>query len=430
MSYPFRDKFLPWPRTPLFTLAKPDGDMKPFWEAHARDFAYVQPNTNFAESASGDLPIPSTLVNPDTGVRITTPEEWPALRKLHLRNITRIFYGELPPKPQSREVELLKEKEVFDGTALQRILKLTLCNDGKRHEVTVLCYIPKAAQPVPAIVAMNFPGNHGCTDDPDVPLSPWRDQQKPRGEGKNRWNFRLLTDAGFAVITCARYDFYPDDVFGRKESVFRLFHDESELTPRDRQYTSISAWAYGYSILRELAASFPEINAKDIWAHGHSRLGKTALWTIANDPEWAGAISNCSGCAGAKISRRNYGETLEVIDHFFPWWVTHEALPYAQNPAILPFDQHTLIALAAPRPVLVTSAHEDQWADPMGQFLAVKGAQETYELLGGKPLPSQEYPALEEVLMSPSLGYYERHGIHDVTDQDWTNVINFIRQTR
>ncbi|GEM_PF-1934745 len=423
-----QEPFLPWEKTVLSTLIKEDENLDAYWKQWSKDWEYIWPNANYDESKAGNLPLPSILVNPETGKAITSPEEWPALRQIHLKNITKIFYGELPPLPEAQEFKTIWSKDVFEGTATERLISLTLHNKGKSHTATILAFIPKADHPVPAIVAMNFPGNHGCLDDKDVPLSTWRDQQTNRGSGKSRWDFRLLTDAGFAVFTCARYDFYPDDILGRKESVFRLFYDEKELTPQSRNLTAISAWAYGYSRIREMAAEFPEIDAKRIWAHGHSRLGKTALWTIANDPEWAGAISNCSGCEGAALSRRRYGELLEGVDHLLSWWTTPACKPYAENPALLPFDAHTIIAMAAPRPILVTSAKEDQWADPMGQFLAVKAAQEIYQFLGRPTLPSQDYPKLQELLMCPSLGYYERYGIHDVTDQDWTYTLRFIEQ--
>ena len=429
MTSPFEEApFLPWKKIDLTALIKTDENLAGYKEQWSRDWAYVSTHTNYDETRAGSLPLPSILANPETGRAIASRDEWPVLRQIHLRNIARILFGEVPPPPETQEVRPLWSKEVFEGTATERLISLTLRNGGKSHTATILAFIPKSDHPVPAIVAMNFPGNHGCLMDADIPLSTWRDQDAPRASGASRWDFRLLTDAGFAVFTCARYDFYPDDVLGRKESVFRLFHDDSELTPQSRSLTAISAWAYGYSRLREVAAGLPEIDAGRIWAHGHSRLGKTALWTIANDPEWAGAVSNCSGCGGAALSRRRYGELLEGLDHFLSWWTTAACKKYAEHPETLPFDAHTLIALAAPRPVLVTSAKEDRWADPTGQFLAVKAAQEIYRFLGRPVLPSQDYPKLQELLMCPSLGYYERYGLHDVTDQDWTYAIRFMAQ--
>ena len=428
---PFSTPFLPWPKKQHYEEIPEDGNLERYQAALSQDLDYIFSHTNYEESLAGNLPLPDLLKDPETGIAITEPSQWPALRQKHLANLERILYGALPPLPQSQQVEVLQEKEVFQGTAILRILRLTLENQGKTHQATLLCHIPRRSYPVPALVAMNFMGNHACTRDPDVPVSSWPQlAANPRGAQANRWDFRLLCDAGFAVVTCAYYDFYPDHVLGRPQSVYQLFHAPQELTPKNREFTAISAWAYGYSRLREAAAALPEIDPAQLWAHGHSRLGKTALWTIAHDDQWAGAISNCSGCGGAALSRRNYGEALECIDHVLSWWTTGNCRPYAEPPEPLPFDQHTLLAMAAPRPVLVTSAKEDQWADPMGQFLAVREAQKAYRFLGNPGLPSSEYPALGELLMSPCQGYYERYGIHDVTNEDWQNTIRFIRQSR
>ena len=427
---PFNGEFLPWPKVNHYEKIHGESDLATYKESMWRDQSYLCAHPNYDEALAGDLPLPSPLVDPSTGVAVRDASQWGALREKHLKNFQRILFGELPAVVPMK-TEVLWEKEVFGGTCTRRVVRLTLENTGKTHQAVVLCHIPKREVPVPAIVAMNFKGNHACVEDPEVPMSPWEDMQaNGRGCQQNRWDFRLLSDAGVAVFTCCYYDFYPDHIMGRKDSVYRLFHPEEELTPQARQYTAISAWAYGYSRMRELAATCPQVDPSRIWAHGHSRLGKTALWTAINDPLWAGAVSNCSGCAGAAPSRRRYGESLEILDHVFSWWTTEECTKYAPHPETLPFDQNVFLSLIAPRPVLVTSAKEDQWADPKGQFLCVKSAQEVYELLGKPGLPSQEYPALGQLLCSPWQGYYERYGIHDVTDEDWRNTLAFLFQKR
>ena len=230
------------------------------------------------------------------------------------------------------------------------------------------------------------------------------------------------------MATATRGDLFPDREDGRADSVFRLFHAPDKLTPENRDLTAISAWAYGYSLLFDLVSGDAAIDSNRIWAHGHSRLGKTALWAAANDLRFAGAVSNDSGCCGAAPCRRNIGETPEFITNTFPWWFRRKFDAYVKRTGELPFDQNWLLALVAPRPLLVASATEDLWADPRGEFLTARQVGEVYALFGSDGLgPNAEWPPPETPLFGDGVGYYLRTGKHDVTPVDWKFVIEFIR---
>ena len=198
---------------------------------------------------------------------------------------------------------------------------------------------------------------------------------------------------------------------------------------QDGEWGAIGCWAWGLSRMLDVLEKVPSVDAKRAAVHGHSRLGKASLWAGAQDQRFAFVISNNSGCGGAALNKRIFGETVGVISgHYkgrgFPHWFTARFDTFSEKEDQLPLDAHYLLALAAPRPLYVASASEDSWADTLGEFLGAVHADPVYRVLGQPGLGTKEYPPLSKSV-GKTVGYHIRPGPHDILLEDWKNYADF-----
>lgn len=359
--------------------------------------------------------LPDALTMQD-GRKVTTPEQWYGERRGELLELFDTeMYGKAPRAIQPLVEVLEEDTPALDGLALRTQVKLSFSTN---KFVVVLMYRPKGAEgPVPAFMGINFDGNATICDDPGI-LRPGEQRAKrygiyveqPRGRWASRWPLKEILSRGYALVTFHCYDADPDYDDGFRNGLTPLIYEEGQKYPKDDQWGTISTWAWTMSRVLDYLESEETVDASRVAAIGHSRLGKAALLASVRDQRFAMAISNDSGCGGAALSRRRYGETLKFITGNFPHWFCTNFLKYVDNEDALPFDQHEFLALMAPRPLYVASAEDDSWTDPVGELLAYQEARRVYDFLG---------------LDAGLTGYHLREGEHELTYEDWAHYLDF-----
>jgi hypothetical protein len=391
----------------------------------------AQPKANYDEAKVGDytLPDPLRMENdePVKDARMWREKRRPEILRLFETHV----YGRSPGKPANVSFEKTSEdKNALGGIATRREISIYLTKDHSGPRLDLLLYIPNAAtRPVPAFLGLNFEGNQTVSTDPGISVkkhikNATSSAELPRGNQASRWQVEKLIEHGYALATMYYGDIDPDFDDGFQNGVHPLFYQPGQSRPGPDEWGSIAAWAWGLSRALDYLETDKDINAKKVAVIGHSRLGKTALWAGAQDERFAIVISNDSGCGGAALSRRDFGETTKVINTSFPHWFCANYKKYNDNDSACPVDQHELIALSAPRPVYVASAAEDLWADPKGEFLGAKNAEPVYKLLGKEGLPADSMPEVNHPVMG-TIGYHIRTGKHDVTEYDWEQYLKF-----
>lgn len=387
---------------------------------------------NYDESLVPEYELPDPLIFTDGSP--VEASHWPRRRAEIHRIFEQEVYGSMPPAhPMSAET--FDDETALDGTARRRQVRLRFGGYDDAPCMDLLLYLPHSDAPVPVFLGLNFSGNHAIHPDPAIRLSPvWMrsdedngvvDHQSTdasRGAMSSRWSVDALLTRGYGLATVYCGDLDPDFDDGFDNGVHPLF-DRGARTPHS--WGSIGAWAWGLSRALDYLVTQPDIDHNRVSVMGHSRLGKTALWAGACDERFAMVVSNNSGCGGAALARRRFGETIARINTTFPYWFCQQHHTYNDREDDLPIDQHQLLALAAPRPLYVASAVDDGWADPKGEFLAAAHASPVYELLGHRGLGATQMPDVGVALTQGRVGYHVRSGGHDVTLWDWERWMDF-----
>jgi hypothetical protein len=390
-------------------------------------------HVNYDESKVGTYTLPDVLTLTN-GQPVRDAKTWNEVRRPEL---IRLFeeneYGRAPGRPKDMSFDVFeKAAPALDGKATRRQVTVYFTADKAGPKMDILLYLPPdAKKPVPLLLNISFSANSGAVDDPGIkPGEVWgRDKKRvpaPKG-GFGRINPLPFLANGIGVATIYYGDIDPDFLGGVGLGIRAHYLKPGQTEPAPDEWGAISAWAWGLSRAVDYFETDSGVDAKRIAIFGVSRLGKTVMWAGAHDARIGMVIASCSGEGGAALSRRNYGETIAHLTAptRYPYQFAANYAKYAEHVDQFPVDAHMLVALIAPRPVLLQTGDGDGWSDPKGEFLAAVAAEPVYRLLGKQGLGTDKMPAAGEPIMH-DIGYLMHAGGHGTVPSDWPQYLKFM----
>ncbi|MCX6326917.1 MAG: acetylxylan esterase [Bacteroidia bacterium] len=388
------------------------------------------PNTISDEAMVPPYTVPELLIS-QGGKPIKNVKDWEKIRRPEvLALLEQEQYGKIPGDLKISEIKILdNDDQALGGIAIRKQVMLTFRMNGKELSVELLMYLPKEKKSFPTFLGYNFAGNQTVNRDTTIHFAKaWNGTVKERGSASENWPAEMIIKSGCGVAIMYYWDIAPDKN-DYSTGVYPLFYSEGQTKPTDDEWGALSAWAWGLSRALDYLKNDKNVDGNHVFVIGHSRLGKAALWAGATDQRFAGVISNCSGCCGAALSKRVFGETIGFVNGRFPRWTCGNFKKYSDKEDSLPFDQHMVLSLIAPRPLYVASASEDSWADPKGEYLSACYASSVYALYGYKSGLNPEVVPQPDTPVSGIISHHIRSGKHDILEYDWKQYIQFAQST-
>lgn len=393
---------------------------------------------NYTEAKAGTPVLPDPLVLA-SGQRVMNAQTWLEQRRSELVQLfAQNQFGRAPGPPAELSFDVFeKGASAFDGKAVRRQITIHFARGASARTLDLLLYLPaNATQPVPVLLNVSFTANNLTVDDPGVKQGfvwdPKQNRRVPADASARRFgrlDVLAAIERGLGVATINYGDIDPDAPAAIEHGVRRLYLKEGQQEPAADEWGTISAWAWGISRVIDYFETDRDVDAKRVGIVGVSRLGKTVLWAGASDPRIALVIASCSGEGGAALSRRNYGETVAhlVAPTRYPYQFAANYQQWAGRAAEAPVDAHELVALIAPRPLLLQTGTTDIWSDPKGEYFSALAATPVYRLFGKAGLDVPQMPA-PGVLVGDTLSYYMHEGGHGLIPGDWDVFLDFIQE--
>ncbi len=360
---------------------------------------------NFDESKVPEYILPDIFTL--SGETITNRMDWEQTRREELLDLfRREVYGYAPPRPDNLAFRIVESNEdALGGMATLKIVEISFSLQDKPFSFHLTLFTPNEnSGKSPAFLLLNHRAPEN-TDPSRLTIS-------------NFWPAEYAISRGYAIAAvnvAAEVD--PD----KPESTtgIRAFYKKYYPEPESLTWGTIAAWAWAGLRGMDYLETDPDINSEQVAVIGHSRGGKTSLWAGAQDTRIALTCPNNAGEGGPALSHRLFGEYVSNLNSRFPHWFTDNYNAYSGKELSMPFDQHMVVALVAPRAYHGGDATSDLWADPRGSWLSLTEASKVWEMYGSGEALKDKMPLVNDLLVHGPIAYHMREGGHNLGIFDW-----------
>lgn len=346
-----------------------------------------------------------------SGQKITNIADWEKYRRPEILNLFSMYEFGIRPmeRPDDLHFETVSEvRNYMDYPLTRRVVNI--CFRGYHFPVE-LYLPPEGRQPCPAFVFvenefyMKQTSREEVIDCDHLPIPE-------------------IIRRGYAVVVMPVYYVSPDWPHHSefKKGVFGAIQPDTSLRT-DASWATISGWAWGCSRIMDYLETEIRVDHTKVAVIGHSRCGKTALWAGATDRRFALVVDNSSGCSGAAYTRGKKGEHIRDIN--ISDWFCGNYQKFNDNEEMLPFDQHMLLSLIAPRPLYVKSDALDEWADPEATVKSIRLASAAYELFGVRGAVLPDEIENDTPYQEGTIAYHRDSGDHTLNSFDWKLYMDF-----
>lgn len=218
-------------------------------------------------------------------------------------------------------------------------------------------------------------------------------------------------------------NFFASEIVPDNTSAAEIVMSGLRQEPGIESNSALAYWSYGFSAAIDFFETDSRTDPNRVAAWGHSRHGKSVLLAGAWDKRISLLISHQSGFGGAALNRSRKGERIDRVAGGYPHWFSPRLQEFKDEPAELPFDQHQLVALSAPRPLFLGNGRRDVWSDPNSTYRAAEAADRIWELYGSEGL---DQDGLQGFNPAADLSFQLRKGGHGVTLVDVEDFMRFL----